>query len=215
MKWYMNNWYYAGGVLFVIQAFLMILCGTDVDPLKRFMIVSFMALNVHQFEEYAVPGGFPMVINMAFMGEREHPERYPLNKKSAFVCNVCLMYPVYILAIIFSDIIWVNIAIVLFGVAQIFVHGIGFNIKMKTFYNPGMASIIFIFIPVAIYVCIYLAQNYTVTVWDWVIALALQPVVGFLGLMVPIRILQDKNSSHPFPEDEAKKFHVREKMAKL
>jgi len=215
MKWYVNNWFYVGAILFVIQAFLMILFGTDIDPLKRFMIVSFMALNVHQFEEYALPGGFPMVMNMAFMGECEHPERYPLNKKSAFVCNVCLVYPVYILGIIFSNVMWVVIAIVLFGAAQFFVHGIAFNKKMKSIYNPGMGSVVFLFIPLAIYVCIFVVQNYTVTVWDWVIALALQPVVGLLGLLVPIRALQDKNSSHPFPKEETEKFHVREKMAKL
>lgn len=193
----------------------MILFGNEIEPLKKFMIVSFMALNVHQFEEYALPGGFPMVMNMAFMGEKENPERYPLNKKSAFVCNVCLVYPIYILGIIFSSYIWVVITTVLFGAAQFFVHGIAFNKKLKTFYNPGMGSLILLFIPIAIYVCIFVTQNYTVTVWDWVIAIALQPVVGMLGLLLPIRLMQDKKSPYQFPDNEVEKFHVREKLERL
>ena len=147
MKWYRDNWFYVGAVVFTVQALILLFCGNSMNLLTVLMILSFMALNVHQFEEYACPGGFPMVMNMAFMGETAVPERYPLNKKSAFICNVGFMYPVYILGIIFSNHLWLGLAIVLMGVAQIFVHGIAFNKKMGTLYNPGMASIIFLFIP--------------------------------------------------------------------
>ena len=76
MKWYRNNWFYVGAVLFMIQAFILIFCGSNMDLLTKIMFLSFMALNVHQFEEYVFPGGFPMVMNMAFMGETEVPDRY-------------------------------------------------------------------------------------------------------------------------------------------
>lgn len=109
----------------------MILWGGDMEPLRKIMVLSFMALNLHQFEEYAMPGGFPMVMNRAFMGETEVPERFPLNKRSAFVCNVLLMYPLYLLAIVFCQQIWLGLTMVITGVAQIFVHGIAFNRKRR------------------------------------------------------------------------------------
>lgn len=214
MKWYRDNWFYVGGILFIIQAFALILFGSDMEFLTKIMCLSFMALNVHQFEEYAIPGGFPMVMNMAFMGEKEVPERYPLNKKSAFVCNVCFMYPIYILAIIFSQQLWLGLAIVIMGVAQIFVHGIAFNKKLGTIYNPGMASIIFLFVPLCVIYIWYVVTNCEVLWWHWLIALILQPVLGMGCLMLPIQKLKDKNSPDAWTEDEVKRFDVAGKLAK-
>lgn len=165
MKWYRDNWFYVGAALFIVQAFILIFFGSNMDFLTKIMFLSFMALNVHQFEEYAFPGGFPMVMNMAFMGETEVPDRYPLNKKSAFVCNVGFMYPVYILGIIFNNQLWLGLAIVIMGVAQIFVHGIAFNKKLGTIYNPGMASIILLFIPLCVIYIRHVVTNYDLFWW--------------------------------------------------
>ena len=214
MKWYRDNWFYVGAVLFISQAIILIFCGNNMDFLTKLMFLSFMALNVHQFEEYAFPGGFPMVMNMAFMGETEVPDRYPLNKKSAFVCNVGFMYPVYILGIILSDQLWLGLAIVLMGVAQIFVHGIAFNKKMGTIYNPGMASIIFLFVPLCVIYIWHVGSNYDLLWWHWVIAILLQPILGMGCLMMPIQKMKDKNSPDIWSEIEVKKFDVAGKLAK-
>lgn len=37
MRWYRDNWFYVGGILFIIQAFLMILWGGDMDFLRKLM----------------------------------------------------------------------------------------------------------------------------------------------------------------------------------
>ena len=214
MKWYRDNWFYIGAVIFIIQALILIFFRNNMDFLTILMILSFMALNIHQFEEYAFPGGFPMVMNMAFMGETEVADRYPLNKKSAFVCNVGFMYPVYILGIIFSNQLWLGLAIVLMGVAQIFVHGIAFNKKLGTIYNPGMASIICLFFPLcAIYIW-HALSNYDLLWWHWVIAIILQPVLGMGCLMAPIQKMKDKNSPYIWTDKEVKKFDVAGKLAR-
>lgn len=96
-----KNWYYAGGVLFVALAFLVGFFGDALDPLRNILLLSFMALLVHQFEEYAIPGGFPAVFNIGLMGEKEFPDRRPLNRKSALIVNVIEGYPFYLLAVIF------------------------------------------------------------------------------------------------------------------
>ena len=103
LNWYRNKWYYVGGGIFVVLAIVMALFGEHVDPVRRIMIVGFMGLIIHQFEEYVLPGGFPMVWNIVQSGEREIYDRYPMNKNTSFVCNVCIMYPLYISGIIFSD----------------------------------------------------------------------------------------------------------------
>ena len=60
-KFYIENWYYVGGILFVVLAFLVGFFGELIDPLRKILLLSYMALLVHQFEEYAIPGGFPAV----------------------------------------------------------------------------------------------------------------------------------------------------------
>jgi hypothetical protein len=58
MKLYRNNWYYIGGILFVVLSFVMGFFGNHVSPIQLILVTSFMALLVHQFEEYVLPGGF-------------------------------------------------------------------------------------------------------------------------------------------------------------
>ena len=53
-------WYYIGGIIFVVLAFITALFGGEIDPVRRITIVLFMSMLLHQFEEYACPGGFPM-----------------------------------------------------------------------------------------------------------------------------------------------------------
>ena len=60
MAWYRNNWYYVGGILFVVLAFTLGIFGADMEPTRRFMILFFMAMVLHEFEEYVLPGGFPV-----------------------------------------------------------------------------------------------------------------------------------------------------------
>lgn len=215
MKWYRNNWYYVGGGVFVALSFYMGLFRSDIDPVRKILVFSFMALMIHQFEEYVLPGGFPMCWNMGVVGERKSPERYILNKKSAFICNVVCMYPLYIAAIIWSDFYLLGLVTVYFHLTQIIMHGIIINKKMRSFYNPGMASIIFILIPLGVYYIWYIAAHCVVPVHFWWLAFVLLPVVAILALLAPMNILKDKNSPYPWTEEEARRFHVREKVEKL
>lgn len=61
------------------------------------------ALSWYRNNWYYVGGGIFVVlaIVMSLFGERY--DRYPMNKNTSFVCNVCIMYPLYIAGIIFSN----------------------------------------------------------------------------------------------------------------
>lgn len=68
-----------------------------------------MAMLVHQFEEYGIPGGFPKIGNQTFgeiFGDTTHLSHYPLNANQVLINNVFMTYPFYILAIIFPGAIW-------------------------------------------------------------------------------------------------------------
>lgn len=60
---------------------------------------SFMALLIHQFEEYVLPGGGPVVINKSNFGEKVNFHSFPGNMHSSMIVNN-LAYVFYIAAII-------------------------------------------------------------------------------------------------------------------
>ena len=214
MRWYRDNWFWFGGVLFIIEAAILLIWGGEMDMLLIFMILSVMALHIHQFEEYAIPGGFPVFNNVAFLGEKEIPDRYPLSRKGAFVCNVCCMYPVYALGLIFHQHIWVVLCIMLFGVTQFLVHGIVINKKAGTIYNPGLASVVVLFIPLCIAYIMYIYSNFTVGLLDWVLAVVFIPVVGFVCLLLPMNKTSDRDApdEDAWSEEDMQKFGIMEKL---
>ena len=213
MKKYMSNWYYIGGIIFVVLALLLGLFGSQIEPMRRLMIVLYMCLLAHQFEEYAVPGGFPSAWNIGVSGETELGDRYPLNTKSAFIVNICCAYPIYWLGIIFCDVHVLSIFITYFTMGQIFVHGIVMNRKMHTFYNPGVGTAAFIMVPAGIYCLWYIASHFQLPTWNWWVPILFFPVVAFLTILLPILKFQDKDTTYVFPERDTKGFSIKNGIA--
>ena len=58
-------WYYAGGALAVVLVGILAVAWHGLGPLQRILLISFTALLLHQFEEYAWPGELPAVMNVA------------------------------------------------------------------------------------------------------------------------------------------------------
>ena len=84
MNFLRRNWYYIGGVLLVALAIVVVIFWNDMSLLRKLMWISFMALLVHQFEEYALPGGFPAVMNIAWQPkEGGNPYLYKYSRHTA------------------------------------------------------------------------------------------------------------------------------------
>ena len=215
MKMNMNNWYYIGGIIFVIIAFVIGMFGDLILPMRRIMLLLFMCLLAHQFEEYAVPGGFPSAWNVGVCGETEAGNRYPLNTKSAFIVNICCAYPIYLIGIIFCQSHVICIFISYFTMAQILMHGLMMNKKMGTIYNPGVGTALFIMVPTGIYALHYIAAHFDIPSWNWWVPICAFPFIAFLTILMPIRICQDRNSSYAFPERDVKGFEIKHRIAAI
>ena len=216
MNFLRKNWYHLGAVLFLALAVVVVFWGGQMAPLRRILLLSFMALLVHQFEEYAYPGGFPPVFNIGWHREIETPDRYPLNRMSCLFVNVFAAYPFYLLPVFFPDLIWLGLAQMLFGmVGQLIVHGIVINHKLHSFYNPGLGAVVFLHVPIGVYYIRYVYAHGLIRLWDWVAAIACTGLAALLIVALPVRLLQDRNSPYPFDPQEMARFHVREKLEKL
>nr|WP_236127707.1 HXXEE domain-containing protein [Cedecea colo] len=170
----------------------------------------------HQFEEYAVPGGFQGIGNIAMFGERLAPDRYPLNANQVMISNVFLTYPFYVIPVFFPDLIWLGFIQVGQGMVQIINHGILTNLRMKTLYNPGLATVLLLQWPTGIYYIYFVSAHHLAMNSDYIFGLLgafASTVVLWLG---PIRLFRDRNSKYPFREADMFKFmgrRLREMLA--
>ena len=174
-------------------------------------------LLLHQFEEYAWPGGFPAVMNIAWRpGEGTPSDRYPLNRLSALVVNVIFAYPYYIIPIIFPNLIWMGLGQILFGMTQLAVHGVVINRKMHSIYNPGLLVVIFLHWPIGVYYIWYVISNHLVHWWMLPVAALWLAAGAVVGVAMPVtKWFADANSPYPFNEKEMSRFRVREKIMGL
>lgn len=202
MNFYRRHWYDIGCLLFIALAFTAGLWTPRFSHIQVILIYSFMSLLLHQYEEYAAPGGFPGIFNIAVLGERQVPERYPLNENQVLITNVVLAYPFYIAPILWPDLIWLGLAQMFFGMLQIVIHGILINIKLKSFYNPGLAAVIFLHFPIGIYYIHYVLAHNLATTRDFVWGSVATVVGALIMIILPIRLMASKTSSYAFPQDE-------------
>lgn len=170
----------------------------SLEVLQKLLIANFIALTIHQAEEYGWPGGEPMIMNYALQ-ESDMPDRFPLNQLSAMVTNDLILVLVYFLPIFFPNVIWFGLIGMLFGIMQFFVHGIMTNIKMKGIYNPGLGAVVFLHIPIGCYYLWYVSANGFATSLDWVVGILLTLVAAavLVGWMTYV-IMATRNTKWVF-----------------
>lgn len=206
MRFWCRHWYNIGGIVAIITGIVLAVVWNDIEVLRRVQILSFIAILVHQFEEYGFPGGEPAIMNKVLRGS-DIPDRYPLNQFSAMLTNVLITYIFYVLPIIFPNVLWLGIAPILMGMAQFMVHGIATNVKMKSIYNPGLGAVVFMHIPIGIYYLNYIISNNLVKHTDFIFAIiyALSVMVVVVAGLTYV-ILPNRNTKYVFDEKEMKRF---------
>ncbi|MDR1006845.1 MAG: HXXEE domain-containing protein [Bacteroidales bacterium] len=214
MKFLNRHWYNIGGVIAILAIAYLIIDWQQMEMLQRLLLMSFIAILIHQYEEYGFPGGEPAIMNMVLQ-ESDIPDRYPLNQFSAMLGNVIITYTCYLLPVFFPKVIWLGLMPMLFGISQFVVHGIWTNIKLKTFYNPGLGAVVFLHFPIGIYYIYYIVANNLVSGWDWLIAVVYMLIVA--GVVVNgliYKLMPNRNTKWIFDKAEMERFRVKEKNEK-
>lgn len=214
MNYYRDNWFYLTIIVFIGLSFYMGFWGDGLSYIQKILMFSFMSLLVHQYEEYVLPGGAPIIINKIFYGEKENFRRYPGNMKSIMIVNTSA-YVVYILAIIFPELIWLGLGTIFFSLSQFFAHGIKINYGMKSWYNPGLASVIFLFIPISIHYMEFVVRNQLVTGIDWFYGILIFFVASILTIIFPVQRYKEANSPYEVPQWQVDAFDKVKRVASL
>jgi hypothetical protein len=105
-------------------------------------------------------------------------------------------------------------AVVLSGMLQFIVHGIVINLRLKSLYNPGLSSTVFLFWPLGIYYIWYVTTNNLASTGDFVVGLIATVLAAILMIILPLRLLASRESKYPFAEAEMYGF-AKEKVVKI
>jgi hypothetical protein len=215
LKFLRRHWHDIGLFSAVVAGAYLIFAWNEIVLLQKLLLLNFIAVLLHQFEEYSWPGGFPAVANMVLM-RGEKPDRYPLNQNSSMVANLIFAYGFYLFPVFFPTVIWLGLAPVLVGLTVQFIgHGIYVNIKLRSFYSPGVAATVFGHVPIGVIYIYHVVANGMVNLWGWLLAGAWMAVFLFLNFfIIEQKLLGNKNSPYPFDEDEMKRFGVEKKLAR-
>lgn len=200
MEFMRNNWFRIGFAAFVAMAFCGVLFLRDMGTVRALLYASMMALFLHQFEEYQFPGGGPVVINRYFYGADESLYRhYPGNWNSSMVVNL-LSYVFYGLALAFPDLTWLGMATMFFNLYQVLGHGIQMNVKMRTWYNPGMATSVLLFLPISVAYIAVTAGGGLIAGVEWLCAVLAFVAMAACCVVGPVQLLKRKDSPYDVPE---------------
>jgi len=161
--------------------------------------LSLGSLFLHQVEEWRFPGYFPGVVN-AVMFKSDMPDRYPLNANSGMLINVVFGWGGYLLAALFwKQAMWLAIATILVSVGNVFAHTIIFNIKGKTFYNPGLLTSWLLFVPIIYFFFRLVISEDLASPLNWIIGVGLGIALNYFGVYKMILWLADRNTLYVFP----------------
>ena len=128
------------------------------------------------------------------------PDRYPLNANTSLIINVGFGWLSYLLAALLGErFLSLGIATILVSFGNVIAHTFLFNLRGKTFYNPGMLTAIVLFLPISVYFFVYVIQSNLASPLDWVIGIALGIVLNYFGVYKLIDWLKNKNSPYAFP----------------
>ena len=150
MKKLINNWHYVSVYLAGISALAAIL-GTD-DITERLLLAAITMMFLHFFEEFGFPGGFPLMGMKVMMDSKEmNSSKLDCNNLSSMFGNWGFLFLLFFMALILPDVRFLTLSAMMFLFAEVFMHLLLFNVKLRSFYNPGFMTAIFGMSPIGIY----------------------------------------------------------------
>ena len=191
-----RHWFDIGVVLGIVVGIVLALRAHEMSALAVLLWISLITLFAHQFEEYRFPGWFPGMLNVVLFRSND-PMRFPLNTSSSLAVNVGVGWVSYLAAAIWgTSFLWLALATLSISIGNCFLHLILIPIRGCRPYNPGMATSLVLFLPVAIW--FFAIAGGSLTVLDWIIGIALGIALNVLGVVGLIHIMANPDTGDVF-----------------
>ena len=211
---FIENWYSIS--VYIAGALALILCLGSFGIREKMLLTSSIFIFMHFFEEFGFPGGFPWIGMRIELGiKNSDTSKWPLNQVNAMFGNFCFAVLVYLLPLFLPEVKFLTSAAAVFAFAEVLMHLIFFNIKLKTLYNPGLLTAVFGLLPVSVW---YLNQTLGRGIFgwlDWVLAFAWIAFNYWLAFRSPIyKKLGNLSDKYGFATEDIKKSETYMKKIK-
>ena len=208
MNYLRKYWQDIGGIVALVVCIGLLIIHQNMQEIEVILWLSFVAILVHQFEEYRWPGYFPGVFNIV-MFKSSNPDKYPLNGQSAMVINVLIAYGFYLLPIFFTDQIWLGLAPVLMGFFQLIWHGMFANMKIKGIYNPGLFAVLLLHVPIGTWYIKYIISHGLVTSTDWILGIVYFVIATYILIVKGNMWMKDEKTKFSFTKKQLGPYSVK------
>jgi hypothetical protein len=201
MDFLRKYWQDIGGIVALVVSAALFINQQNMQEIRIILWLSFVAILVHQFEEYRWPGYFPGIFNIVIF-KSAIPDRYPLNSQSAMVINLLIAYVFYLVPVFFIDLIWLGLAPIFMGFFQFIWHGVFANRKAKTMYNPGLFAVLFLHIPIGCWYINYILSHSLATASDWILGIAYFIVATYILIIKGNMWMKNEKSKFNFTKKQ-------------
>lgn len=213
MKKWLSCWLY---VISAIGASLATLVVVNFDTWETYTSLAIcvaIVLVLHVLEEWKFPGGFYYAYNLNMKSSEDLLDRYPMSQVTDMITNfIPLIYCVAMLAIGMPYI--AALSAFWFSIAEVVVHtASGITSKKhfkskgkKTIYNPGLATSLFGFLPLAIGYIISFTQK-APTGKELLFSFLLCAALAIICIPVTEKLFKNKNTK--FPYDWGKGYYAK------
>lgn len=103
----------------------------------------------------------------------------------------------------------------MFSLFQILGHVFEMNIKLKTWYNPGLFTTLFLFLPIGIAYIKELLNNNLVTPIYWLFAIFVLIASILITIIAPVQLLKNKETKYIISTLQMKKFKKIVKFSQI
>ena len=213
MRKVINNWYYVSVGLAVV--FACILLTGNWDARETYLLASSVFLCLHFFEEFGFPGGFPFMGGKGLLGKAETDStKWNCNNLNSMLSNWASLILIYLLPLFIPGARFLTIGAIVLSIGEILMHLVLFNVRLKTFYNPGLITGLF---GIGSVVIVYLIRSFDPSIYMWydyLLGIAYFGVVFWLCFRSPMYWSIGSMKGYPLSDrtaygSEAPKYQAR------
>ncbi|HBX69707.1 MAG TPA: hypothetical protein DEH25_10115 [Chloroflexi bacterium] len=174
-NFFVRNSLYLLTALAAAVAFFLIWNWSALPVLQRMVGLLFIALTLHEWEEFRLPGGFAEMItsNLNFS---------LIELDSAKLLVAAAVSVIAFVPLFFPQVVWLAMAPVLLGIFENVAHFGAIKLfKRERFYTPGMATAFFLMLPISVYSLVYVVQNNLMQPIQWLFSFLFMAIVFVAG----------------------------------